>query len=142
MTERNRQQCVVLPCTENDLWAVPENSLAEIVTLAAECDTPPEELEWRGQRIPVLDLQSGGEHWGSRHGGTGLVAVLRGLDQAGPAYWGVCLREHGLRVENIPDEPDDAVEDAAEYALGAFRHEGALFQVPDLVAMQQRAAAQ
>ena len=134
------QQCVALPCTETDLWAVPENSLAEIVALAAEHQTPPAELEWRGQRIPVLDLQSGDQHWGLRHGGTGLIAVMRGLDPSSTAFWGVCLREHGLRVVDLPAQPDDAAEEAAEYALGAFRHNGALFQVPDLAALQQRAA--
>ncbi len=134
------QQCVVLPCTATDLWAVPENSLAEIVALTADGDSPPDELDWRGHRIPVMDLQTGGEHWGSRHGGTGLIAVLHGLDASAPAFWGVCLREHGLRVEDLPEAPDDVPEDAAEYALGAFRHNGAVLQVPDLAAMQLRAA--
>lgn len=136
----NHQQCVALPCTEADLWAVPENSLAEIVALAAEHDRPPAELEWRGHRIPVLDLHAGDEHWGSRHGGTGLIAVLHGLDSSAPLFWGVCLREHGLRVVELPDQPDDAAEDAADYALGAFRHNGDVFQVPDLLALQQQAA--
>ena len=140
--QTGHQQCVALPCTETDLWAVPENSLAEILALVAERETPPAELEWRGHRIPVLDLQAGGPHWGSRHGGTGLVAVLHGLEKSAPAFWGVCLREHGLRVVDLPEQPDDAAGEAAEYALAAFRHNGALFQVPDLVALQQKAAAQ
>ena len=138
----SKQQFVALPCTVNDLWAVPENSLAEIVALAAERQDPPVELEWRGQRIPVLDLQAGDQHWGSRHGGTGLVAVLHGLGNSSTTFWGVCLREHGLRVVDLPGQPDDAAEDAADYALGAFRHNGALFQVPDLAALQLRAAGQ
>jgi len=134
------RQCVVLPCTDQDLWAVPENSLAEIVTLSPACDTPPAELEWRGQPIPVLDLQVGCSDWGSRHGGTGLIAVLHGLDSSGPAFWGVCLREHGLRVEHLPETVDDAADESADYALGAFRHGGQVYQVPDLVALQRQAA--
>ena len=136
----NNRQCVVLPCTDSDLWAVPENSLAELVTLSVEEDTPPAELDWRGQQIPVLDLQAGSRGWGERHGGTGLIAVLHGLDTSGPAFWGVCLREHGLRVEDLPEAVDDVPDESAEYALSAFRHQGQLYQVPDLVALQRRAA--
>ena len=135
----SNSQCVVLPCTANDLWAVPENSLAEIVALSADSESPPAVLEWRGHSIPVLDLCASDAHWGSRHGGTGLIAVLHGLDPSSPAFWGVCLREHGLRVEKLTDTPEDAAEEAAENALSAFRHIGALFQVRDLVALHQKA---
>ncbi|GHD34711.1 hypothetical protein [Parahalioglobus pacificus] len=132
------QQCIILPCTADDFWAVPENALAEILTLPAEGQHPPATVEWRGREIPVLDLGSDADHWGKRHGGTGLIAVLRGLSSSGPEFWGVCLRELGLRIEVLTEEAEDASANAAEYAVGAFRQGEELYQVPDLQALESR----
>ena len=138
MNKTSATKCIVLPCTERDLWAVPENCLAEIVTQPAE-GAAPLQISWRGQQVPVLDLDSEGDaHWGAAHGGTGLIAVLLGLENTGTAYWGVVLRSSGLRSHSVPEDVEDATDEAAAYALAAFRQDGVLYQVPDLAALQIR----
>lgn len=138
MTTISATQCFVLPCTEQDLWVVPDNCLAEIVTQPAD-DVPPAQISWRGEQVPVLDLQPGDDaHWGAAHGGTGLIAVLLGLEETGVAYWGVVLRSAGLRIHAVPEGVDEAQDEAAAYALTAFRQDGVLYQIPDLAALPLR----
>lgn len=139
MNKTASTQCVVLPCTERDLWAVPDNCLAEIVTRPADASAPPRQITWRGEQVPVLDLQAGDDaHWGAAHGGTGLIAVLLGPGATGIAYWGVVLRSAGLRVQAVTEAVEDAADDAADYALTAFRQDGVLYQVPDLATLEGR----
>ena len=56
MSEKKSSWCVLLPCSKKEKWAVPQNALAEIVTLPAVDDEPPTQFTWRGQEISVLDL--------------------------------------------------------------------------------------
>lgn len=135
--------CVLLPCSSSERWAVPQNTLAEIVTLPADQEQPPEVLDWRGQSVPVLDFgHDDGSPWRERLGGTGLVAVFLGLNGENCDYWGVAVRGEGLAVRQISGEMLEEARDAtAEHASAAFNFAGTIYQVPDLVALQRRIAA-
>jgi hypothetical protein len=133
----------LLPCAADQHWAVPQNALAEIVTLPGDDEQPPEELAWRGVSVPVLDFgRDDGSSWRERVGGTGLVAVFLGLEGERCDYWGVALRGAGLTVKRIAaadivDAPDAVV----EHATAAFTLGNTTYQVPDLVALQRQIAA-
>ena len=142
MSEQAERMCVLLPCAGDSYWAVPQCCLAEILTLPAGEELAPGWVNWRGVDIPVLDFGEG-EIQPRREGGnnTGLIAVILGLEGAGPDYWGVALRGPGLAVREIAcadchDRPD-AIH---EYALAAFELDGKIYQVPDLPALQGRAS--
>ena len=96
MTDDTTHWCVLMPCSKTESWAVPQNSIAEIVTLQATTEQPPEELEWRGQTIPVLDFGFDEDcSWREQLGGTGLIAIFLGLKGEGCDYWGVAVRGVG-----------------------------------------------
>ena len=139
MSDNSSHWCVFLPCSDAELWALPQNCLAEIVTLPAEGDLPPEEISWRGQSVPVLDLDE--EHdqpWRDVRGGTGLIAVVLGLKGEGCDYWGVALRGEGLGMRDISqDEVEDVPDLAGERAVGAFRIGSSVYQIPDLLELQR-----
>jgi len=141
--EAESHWCVLLPCSGSEFWAVPQNALAEIVTLHAVPEQPPEELQWRSESVPVLDFgRDDGSRWRERLGGSGLVAVLLGLEGEGCDYWGVALRGEGLAVRRVvPADVQDAPDAVAEHATAAFVLGGVTYQVPDLVALQRRIAA-
>jgi len=141
--DTDSQWCVLLPCSGSEYWAVPQNALAEIVTLQAVSEQPPEELQWRTETVPVLDFgRDDGSRWRERLGGTGLVAVLLGLEGEECNYWGVAVRGEGLAVKRVsPEEVVDAPDAVAEYASAAFVLGGVTYQVPDLVALQRKIAA-
>jgi len=134
--------CVLLPCSDTEFWAVPQNTLAEIVTLHTAGLRPPEQLHWRGATVPVLDFgHDDGSLWREPVGGTGLVAVFLGLEGEGCDYWATAVRGEGLAVRQIsPDEVRDAPEAVLEHATSAFVLNGVTYQVPDLVALQRRIA--
>ena len=136
------QWCILLPCSEGERWAVPQNTLGEIVTLHADSEQPPDMLTWRGESVPVLDLGGDGESpWREPMGGTGLVAVFLGLEGEKCRYWGLALRGTGLAVKRLlPAEIEEATGAVAEYATAAFDLAGDTCQVPDLPALQRRAA--
>lgn len=141
--EEGGQWCILLPCSDTEHWAVPQNVLAEIVTLPADQEHPPEELDWRGKSVPVLDLgRPGDPSWGERVGSAGLVAVFRGLSGETCDYWGLALRGEGLAVRRVhPTEVEEATEAVSEHATAAFRMAGVTYQVPDLISFQRRLAA-
>ena len=141
--ETDSQWCVLLPCSSSEYWALPLNTLAEIVTLHAVSEQPPEELQWRAKTVPVLDFgRDDGSQWRERLGGAGLVAVLLGLEGEGCDYWGVAVRGEGLAVKRVsPEDVADAPDAVAEYASAAFVLGGVTYQVPDLVALQRKIAA-
>ena len=140
--EERGQWCILLPCSNTEHWAVPQNVLAEIVTLPTDEEQPPGELEWRGESVPVLDLGDPGESpWQQRVGGAGLVAVFLGLSGENCDYWGLALRGEGLAVKQIqPAEVEEVTEGVAEHAIAAFSVGGVTYQVPDLHALQRRIA--
>ncbi len=141
--EQQGQWCIFLPCSEDERWAVPQNALAEIVTLHPEGDQPPEELSWRGESVPVLDLGHDGQApWKERSGGTGLVAVFLGLEGDSCRYWGLALRGEGLSVKCVAaSQIHDTSEGVEEHASSAFVLDGVTYQVPDLRAMQRQIVA-
>jgi len=136
--------CVLLPCSKGEIWAVPQNCLAEIVTLPAEDDEPPEQFTWRGQIVPVLDLDE--QHdatWRNDRAGTGLVAVMLGLKDGAWEYCGVALRGEGLGMKDLAVETiEDVPEMALDCSLSAFRMSGEIYQVPNLQELYSRSGAQ
>jgi hypothetical protein len=142
MSEHEPRWCVLLPCSAQERWAVPQNSLAEIVTIQGVGEHPPEQINWRGVDVPVLDLdEDGSTPWRDNEGGTGLVAVLLGLQGEGCAYWALALRGEGLSAQDIGGEQIEDLPDAAlPHASAAFRLGGEVYQVPDLIALQRQIA--
>ena len=138
MSEQKQRMCVLLPCASNRHWAVPQNCLAEILTLPASDNNVPAQVRWRGVDIPVIDFADGSDlSWRDEKKGTGLIAVILGVRGAGPDYWGVALRGEGLSVRQLDaDECDDRADAMQEYALAAFELDGQVYQVPDLPALQ------
>ena len=142
MTDNTKRWCVLIPCSRTETWAVPQNCLAEIVTLQTDTVLPPEEVSWRGRTVPVLDLGSDdGSHWRAPHRGAGLVAIFLGLRGEGCEYWGVAVRGEGLRVVSLlPEEVEDMPEQVSQHATAAFSFNGVLCQVPDLDSFQKKIA--
>lgn len=143
MADRDDRMCVLLPCGAGQRWALPQACLAEILTLQLELDAPPPVVDWRGLQVPVLDLGAGGaEPWFDTHSGTGLVAVLLGLEGADGACWALALRGEGLGVRQLlAEDCEDRPEEVRDYALAAFAVDAVTYQVPDLPALQARARA-
>ena len=139
-TQVNRH-CVLLPCSSTEHWAVPQNCLAEIVTLTvAEDETPPPQIEWRGQTVPVLDLGASDQaSWRESQGRTGLIAIFLGLEGEGLNFWGLALRGSGLGTANLLESDiEDYDVGASELHSAAFKIEDKVYKVPDLFALQQR----
>ncbi len=138
MSEKKQRMCVLLPCASNRRWAVPQNCLAEIMTLAAKDETVPTEVQWRGETIPVMDFGAQGKlPFRDVQNGTGLVAIILGVRGAGCEYWGLALRGSGLTVRHIDEsECQDKPDAIQEYSLAAFELDGQTYQVPDLPALQ------
>jgi len=143
MKDDSLRWCVLIPCSKTESWAVPQNCLAEIVTLHAASEQPPEELQWRGQSVPVLDFgYDDGSLWREQLGGAGLIAVFLGLEGEGCDYWAVAVRGKGLAVTAIaPDDVEDAPDAVQEHSTNAFSLGGVVYQVPDLAALQKKIAA-
>ena len=137
--------CVLLACAGGDHWALPQNCLAEILTLAAVEAQPPQEASWRGRMIPVIVAggeQARADDWRDEHSGTGLVAVIPGLRGMGCEYWAVAILGDGLRLCAIGESGfADAPEAATDYATAAFRLDGVVYQVPDLKRLQSGISA-
>jgi hypothetical protein len=142
MSDDSSRWCVLIPISKTESWAVPQNCLAEIVTLPATSEQPPEELPWRGQAVPVLDFgYDDGSCWREQLGGSGLLAVFLGLEGEGCDYWAVAVRGKGLAVTALaPGEIKDAPDGVLEHSTGAFSLHGAVYQVPDLAALQKKIA--
>jgi len=138
MSIDERQWCIFLPCGRQETWAVPQNAVAEIVTIEAADSTPPSMLSWRGKDVPVVDpAMDKSIPWLDKHGRTGLVAVMRGLDGEALEYWGVAVRGEGLTIKDMRSEMiEDAQDQVQDNALAAFRLNQQLVQIPDLAKMQ------
>ena len=143
MADNTKRWCVLIPCSSTETWAVPQNCLAEIVTLQADTQQPPKQVQWRERTVPVLDLGYGdGSLWQQPRRETGLVAIFLGLKGEGCEYWGVAVRGERLVVAGLsPDTVEDVPGRALEHATAAFMFNGVLCQVPDLDAFQKRIAS-
>jgi hypothetical protein len=142
--ENESRWCVLLPCSSQETWAVPQKCLAEIVTLPTEASSPPTELFWRGRDVPILDLDKGDEApWRDSRAATGLIAVMLGLKGGSWEYYGVALRGGGLNMKDLSREQ---IEDVPELALkgssAAFRMNGKVYQIPDMASLPERQGSQ
>jgi hypothetical protein len=142
MTDNTKLWCVLIPCSSTETWAVPQNCLAEIVTLHTDAVQPPQQIVWRERTVPVLDLGADDDSpWQQPNRDAGLVAVFLGLKGDGCEYWGVAIRGEGLTVAGlVPEEVDDVSDEVRDYATAAFRFNGLLCQVPDLDSFQKKIA--
>ena len=142
MSDNAKHWCVLLPCSSTETWAVPQNCLAEIVTLYTDTQSPPKEVLWRDTTVPVLDLGADdGSLWQQPTRDAGLVAIFLGLKGEGCEYWGVAIRGEGLRaVGLLPEAVEDAPDDIQGHATAAFRFDNVLCQVPDLDSFQKKIA--
>jgi hypothetical protein len=142
MTDSTDRWCVLIPCSQTETWAVPQNCLAEILTLHSDTDQPPAEVNWRGQTVPVLDIAGDdGSPWRQKRRETGLVALFLGLKGEGCEYWGLAVRGEGLRMVSLStEEVEDMPEQVQEHATAAFDFHGVLCQVPDLDGFQKKMA--
>lgn len=143
MTDNTKRWCVLIPCSNTETWAVPQNCLGEIVTLQTDSELPPDEVSWRDRVVPVLDLgRDDGSPWRESRRGTGLIAIFLGLKGEGCEYWGMAVRGQGLRAVSLsPDEVEDMPDQVGEHAAAAFNFHGVLCQVPDLDVFQKTIAA-
>lgn len=143
MSQESTTSCVLIPISSAENWAVPQNCLAEILTVNADAETPPESVSWRGREIPVLDFGAQGDaRWNQERIGTGLVAVFLGLAGEGCEYWGVALRGEGLAIARLDSEQvTEAPDSVVEHASAAFRFQECVYQVPDLDGLQKKLAA-
>ena len=142
MTEKAAHWCVFLPCSGEEVWAIPQSCLAEIVTIHDAGESPPQEIVWRGREVAVLDLGDEGKApWRDPTMDTGLVAVILGLKGQGSDYWAVALRGEGLALKNLADEQIlDLPDKVSDRSTAAFEMRDAVFQVPDLPEMQKQLA--
>jgi chemotaxis signal transduction protein len=134
---------VLLPCSSERSWVVPQRCLGEIVTVASSEEQPPAEISWRGQLVPVIDLGSGDTlPWRDHRGGTGLVAVVLGQRDETCKYFGVAVRGGALGVSDLPeDDIEDLPDSESDFVTAAFRMDGKEYQVPDLLALQRAISA-
>jgi hypothetical protein len=142
MTEENLRWCVLIPCSARETWAVPQICLAEIYTLHTESELPPEEIDWRDHKVPVLDLGADdGSPWRESRRDSGLIAIFLGLEGEDCEYWGVAVRGDGLTATRVPAEEVKDVPDAVvDHATAAFEFKGVTYQVPDLAKLQKKLA--
>lgn len=143
MTEDAKQPCVLLPCSSAETWAVPQNTLGEILTVHSDSEQPPTEVSWRGHTVPVMDLgKDDGSVWREPGRSNGLVAIFLGLKGDACPYWGVAVRGKGLGVVDLQSgEVANTPDDILEYATAAFEFQGIHCQVPDFDRLQKQIAA-
>ena len=135
--------CVLIPCSSRVSWAVPQRCLGELVTVAAVDDLPPRQISWRGEIIPVVDFgREDALPWRDQRGDTGLVAIVLGQRDQACSFFGVAVRGSNLGVSSLADEEiEDIPEALPDYAAAAFRMNGNVYQVPDLLALQRAIGA-
>lgn len=140
MSNESSQWCALLPCSSSLNLAVPQNCLAEIVTLQASREQPPQKVRWRGASVPVINFALDDElGWRDERGSSGLLAIFRGLRDEGCDYWAVAVRGDGLKVKDIAAEAiEDMPEEVLELATAAFKLDNLVYQVPDLNTLQQK----
>jgi chemotaxis signal transduction protein len=134
---------VLLPCSSERSWVVPQRCLGEIVTVPSSEEQPPAEISWRGQLVPVIDFGSGDTlPWRDHRGGAGLVAVVLGRRDEACKYFGVAVRGGALGVSELPeDDIEDLPTTESDFITAAFRMDGNIYQVPDLLALQRAISA-
>ena len=139
MTGESPRLFILLSCASDQAWAIPQSCLAEIVTVSEAEEQPPATIDWRGCSVPVLDLGVGTERsWRDPRSGSGLVAVMLGVERGSPGCWGVAVRNTGLGISELAaDQLEELPEAVLQNARAAFRLDDVIYQVPDLPAWQQ-----
>jgi len=139
MEQVDKTMYVFLPCGENRCWVVPQNCLAEIVTLQAEHESPPNSIQWRGHTVPVIDY--GVQQLGSWRDnfGTGFIAVMLGLEGSELPVWGVLLRPCAkLTSRRLADEDFQEVQESDEaLTFATFSYQDERYEVPHLENIQR-----
>ncbi|MEQ8803676.1 hypothetical protein [Haliea sp.] len=134
LTTDSSVPCVLLPCSNGDTWAVPLNSVAEVLV---DGEVRSGRLRWRGRELPVYPPapaeQSNGPH-----------AVIRALGELAGDYWALGLRDRSLAY--LPLTESDLAEPTAgdivtADALAVFALGGDICVIPDLGALQASLAA-
>ncbi|MEM1155239.1 MAG: hypothetical protein AAGI44_13965 [Pseudomonadota bacterium] len=143
MTEDVSTSCVILPCSSDRYWAVPQNCLGEIVTVPIKSESPPSDICWRGELLPVVDFGANDNlPWRDHLIGAGLIAVILGRNEGPCPYFAVALRGDALAITQLVEEDiEDLPHSEYEYATAAFRMKGKTYQVPDLWSLQQAIGA-
>ena len=90
-----------------------------------------------------MDLDEKNESsWRDKRAGTGLVAVMLGLQGGAWKYCGVALRGEGLGMKDLASESiEDASDHALESSTSAFSMGGEIYQVPNLQELHTRIPA-
>lgn len=143
MSDKQSRSCVLLPCSAKRSWVIPQRCLGEIVTIPAQDNQPPDEINWRGETVPVLDFgRDGPIPWCDPRAVSGLVAVVLGQRGETSPYFGIAVRGEGLGVSPLPEgEIEDLPDEVLDYATAAFRMGGRVYQVPDILALQRAVGA-
>lgn len=123
--------CVLLPCSNGETWAVPLSSVAEVVVGG---DLRSERLCWRGCELPCYPF-------GQAQQSSGIYAVMVGLNDLAGGHWAVCLRNQALAYLSLAEAdtvqfPGGASSNAD--ILAVFAVAGKTCVVPDLGALQLR----
>lgn len=122
--------CVLLPCANGETWAVPVNSVAEVLGTA---ELRSGRLCWRGLELPVYPPAATAEPGG------GMYAVMLGLRDVAGDYWAVSLQkrrlEYVLLTETGLAGEDAGTGDTAD-TLAVFALAGHRCVIPDLPALQ------
>lgn len=142
MTDETLRWCVLIPCSETEIWAVPQICLAEIYTLYTDAHTPPTQISWRDRQVPVLDMGAeDGSVWRESRRGSGLIAIFLGLEGESCEYFGVAVRGDNLTAAKVSaDTVKDVPEKKLAHASAAFEFDGTVYQVPDLDGLQKKLA--
>ena len=144
MSEMSFDRCVLVPCSSERSWVVPQRCLGEILTIPSAEELPPAEVLWRGEEIPVVDFgRDDPLPWRDQLTGAGLIAIVLGQqrDQA-CQYFGVAVRGGALGVcQFAQNDIEDLPGVETEYASATFRVNGNIYQVPDLLALQRTISA-
>lgn len=143
MSDKAPGCCVLLPCSSERSWVVPQRCLGEIVTVPSSDEQPPAEISWRGQLVPVVDFGSTDTvPWRDHRGGAGLIAVMLGQRDEACQYFGVAVRGGALGVSDLSeDDIEDLPGPESDFITAAFRMNGDIYEVPDLLSLQRAIGA-
>lgn len=113
------------------------------MTVLEPAEGPPVSIQWRGQSVPVLDYgRHGVADWKDPRVGTGLIAVMLGLEGSDYPCWGLALRNpQALTVACLEeDDIEDARESDESSTCTTFSYRGGAYEVPDLENIQRAMA--